>query len=518
MRLVICTIVFAVLLSTASHADEPKKVRVPVSKQTTWITGPLRKDGTVDYAKALNARLSKGVTPQNNAVLLLVQVLGPKKFPAEVRNDYFKALDLPAKLPDGPRFLSLEDFALLKAGGKKESRYADALYHEQGESTAGPWSRKKYPRLAAWLDHNRASLKVIVKAAGRSHWYEPIVPIRHKRTGRTMLRSLLNDNLRGFGRALTARVRLAIQEGRIDDAQRDLIAIRRLARLASHGLMTERQVGVAFEAMAFSADEHLLHSGRQSLRQLQAYRRALAGRPTAAPFVERFAFTDRIVDLASLVENAQSGRQGQAAAASAFRLLDFQDKLKNLQTTMFAGPLDWKVVLKSLNEGWKEFGLDSRDSPPYRALAIAATKVNTKHRLRLEAGNRKARLKQPERSRLFADFMLRAYALNLEHSLSAENRAICRNRLIQVAYALAHHKRVSGKYPAKLCDLKTKYLAEVPNDLFTGKPLKYKLSKKGYLLYSIGENRKDDGGRAYCAGFERDDLVLRMDGSKEKCP
>ena len=35
--------------------------------KTTVITGPLRPNGTVDYAAALNEECSAGVTPENNA-------------------------------------------------------------------------------------------------------------------------------------------------------------------------------------------------------------------------------------------------------------------------------------------------------------------------------------------------------------------------------------------------------------------------------------------------------------------
>ena len=35
----------------------------------------------------------------------------------------------------------------------------------------------------------------------------------------------------------------------------------------------------------------------------------------------------------------------------------------------------------------------------------------------------------------------------------------------------------------------------MPLDFFSGKPLIYRASKKGYLLYSVGVNGKDDGGR-----------------------
>ncbi|HEY6227931.1 MAG TPA: hypothetical protein VI282_12480, partial [Verrucomicrobiae bacterium] len=53
-----------------------------------------------------------------------------------------------------------------------------------------------------------------------------------------------------------------------------------------------------------------------------------------------------------------------------------------------------------------------------------------------------------------------------------------------------------GKLPATLDKLAPKYLSKVPNDFMTGAPLKYKLTSNnsGYRLYSVGANRKDDGG------------------------
>ena len=38
------------------------------------------------------------------------------------------------------------------------------------------------------------------------------------------------------------------------------------------------------------------------------------------------------------------------------------------------------------------------------------------------------------------------------------------------------------------------YLDTVPEDPFDGKPLRYKRLPKGYVVYSIGWDGKDDGG------------------------
>ena len=83
-------------------------------------------------------------------------------------------------------------------------------------------------------------------------------------------------------------------------------------------------------------------------------------------------------------------------------------------------------------------------------------------------------------------------------------------RNLQVAFALAAYRRDHGSYPAKLDDLAPKYLAAVPDDLFSGQAVLYRLSDKGYLLYSVGVNGEDEGGRPFDDEPAGDDLPVRM--------
>src|SRR5262249_55523024 len=83
-------------------------------------------------------------------------------------------------------------------------------------------------------------------------------------------------------------------------------------------------------------------------------------------------------------------------------------------------------------------------------------------------------------------------------------------RNLQVAFALAAYHRDHKGYPAKLDDLALRYLAAIPNDLFCGKALVYRPSAKGYLLYSVGVNGQDEGGRSADDDPAGDDLAVRM--------
>ena len=77
----------------------------------------------------------------------------------------------------------------------------------------------------------------------------------------------------------------------------------------------------------------------------------------------------------------------------------------------------------------------------------------------------------------------------------AEDRGLVRLDLAKLAFALAAYRADHGAYPAKLRDLSPKYVATIPKDRFTDGDLHYSLQDGGYLLYSVGPNGQDDGGK-----------------------
>jgi hypothetical protein len=58
-------------------------------------------------------------------------------------------------------------------------------------------------------------------------------------------------------------------------------------------------------------------------------------------------------------------------------------------------------------------------------------------------------------------------------------------------YQLDH----SGKFPATLEDLIPRYLFAMPRDIMDGNPLRYKPEGETYLLYGVGFDGVDDGGK-----------------------
>jgi hypothetical protein len=60
--------------------------------------------------------------------------------------------------------------------------------------------------------------------------------------------------------------------------------------------------------------------------------------------------------------------------------------------------------------------------------------------------------------------------------------------------AVERYRVAKGNLPSRLDELVPEFLTVVPSDPFDGRPLRYKKLVKGYVVYSVGEDGKDDGG------------------------
>jgi hypothetical protein len=64
-----------------------------------------------------------------------------------------------------------------------------------------------------------------------------------------------------------------------------------------------------------------------------------------------------------------------------------------------------------------------------------------------------------------------------------------------VAIALEVFRREHGKYPESLSALVPQLLPEIPADRITGEPVRFRIVNSQPVVYGIGADRKDDGGR-----------------------
>jgi hypothetical protein len=92
--------------------------------------------------------------------------------------------------------------------------------------------------------------------------------------------------------------------------------------------------------------------------------------------------------------------------------------------------------------------------------------------------------------------------------VSREARGLANVRLALTAVALEQFRATHNQYPASLSELVPNYLDATPLDPFDGQPLRYHSQGAGYVLYSIGPDLKDDGGKRMTA--KGGDLVFAV--------
>jgi len=81
----------------------------------------------------------------------------------------------------------------------------------------------------------------------------------------------------------------------------------------------------------------------------------------------------------------------------------------------------------------------------------------------------------------------------LQKALAKEAACSASIRCAQTALAVERHRlQNQGQLPESLDALVPQLIASVPQNPFDGRPLRYKMLEKGYVVYSVGSNGKDD--------------------------
>jgi len=89
--------------------------------------------------------------------------------------------------------------------------------------------------------------------------------------------------------------------------------------------------------------------------------------------------------------------------------------------------------------------------------------------------------------------------VSVGHALVREAEGFAQLRTARTALAVERFRLAKRRPPAELSQLVPRFLATVPRDPFDGQQLRYKPLPTGYVLYSIGPDGRDDGGKEYPA-------------------
>ncbi|MHC4403624.1 MAG: hypothetical protein ACYTG0_28540 [Planctomycetota bacterium] len=505
--LVLLSVVF-ILAGCFSCESRPPLPKVTISKRTTFLTGPLRADGYVDYIAAVNEAARKGITPENNAAVLLWQAFGPARIPEHVRERFFELLDIPPLADEGDYFVGLDRFR--PAGGKGADWSSDDS-NPEAEAARRPWSRDEFPAIARWLTDNEKPLSLVIAATERPKFYSPLLdPHETPLLMGTLL--LAVDNSRPTAQALAARAMLRVNEGKIEEAWQDLLACHRLGRLVSQGpTLVQRLAGGKICAVVCRAEAALAHNGRLTADQAERFSAELGALPPLPSLAERLDTVNRLMILDALSLVARGGPGALNRALSGF------GEVEDPEEWLDGVDIDWNEAFRVINT-WFGRGVAAVTRPTRAERRAEVTKWTddvTRLERQLKAGNRKSRFSSGSPrmlGRLMGEIHVSLGMPSLAAILDADDRDAVWLLLSRTALALAAYRADEGEYPDEIEVLCQKYLAEVPHDLFAGAPFRYQKQGSGYLLYSVGLNGKDDGGRDVDSA---DDLVVQAPGEPE---
>jgi hypothetical protein len=507
------------LLAAAGRGDSPKdkgvdkkpKRKFTIGKETTYVTGPLDKEGYVDYAAALNKRLSKGITPANNACVLIWKALGPHPEGANMSPEFFKWLGIAEPPEKGDYFIDLTRYAREQ---RKIASYEAALsWAEQAfPASQRPWTAKQKPSLASWLKANEKPLALVIESSKRSQYFSPLTPRRSKKGTKGLINSLMPavQKCRELGVALTARAMLRVGQGDSDGAWQDLLACHRLGRLVARGgTIVEGFVGLAIDQIACQADLAFLDRAKPQAKRLQKCLQDLRALPPLPGLAEKVAWGERFIVLEGLLLIERHGTDDPPLVGAGK-----PDKGKHSTPE----DIDWDPALHYFNLCCDRLtaALCKTDSVLRQKELVAICSEadaaiskarEAKTKLRLVLGGRQAARLRGEllgiiAAGLNASTVCRANQ-SFEHGCQIADNVV-------VAFALAWYQSDQGRYPEKLEALMPKYLAKLPQDRFTGAALIYRPARKGYLFYSVGVDGRDNDGHTNKDDPPGDDLPVRM--------
>ena len=515
-------LLFSAIVPASVCAEDPAagkpRVLVTISEETTYITEPLRADGYPDYVAALNERCSEGVTPENNSAVLFWKAMGPSSIEEKDREKYFEMLGIPPLPDEGDYFVTSDEWIERQKARENPDQeqtewdYIDPLWEQQSEITKRPWSKEEFPVWAEWLEVNEKPLALLMEASRRPKRYDPML-------GKTVIMSLLPaaQGHRDVARALVARAMLRVHEGKVDEAWEDLLACHRLGRLVGQGAtLIDILVGITLDGMACAGDQTLLQHARLTAAQAAKMQDDLSRLPSMPKLADKMELGERFMglDIVSMV-----AREGPA---SLWKLTDVEPggMAETLVDSVHAAALDWDIMLRMLNS-WYDRMADAASQPTRSERQEAMDRIDKD--LRKLQNTAKdwmslglSMLANPRKviSERFGETFVVLFLPALSACTNAEDRSAMQFELTKLAFTLAAYRADHGSYPAKLDDLKPKYISEVPKDIFNDAALHYQREGDGYVLYSVGINRKDDGGKGYedLKEFNEgwDDLVVRM--------
>ena len=512
-----CWFVPAVFASGVTAQESGVPIRI--SKETTYITSPLRNDGTVDYVEALSRRQREGVTAENNSVVLFRRALGHRDLSEKTTDEYFRQLGIETLPMDGQYLIDLDDFlktldsSELPEPGIEIYRRERLIYNQHREAMSRSWTREEFPIIARWVDTNETPLNFVVEGSKRPKFFSPMLPADRSVT------AALFTGWQGYRESvgvLSARAMLRLSEGNLDAAWRDVMACHRIARLLAQGpTAVDVLMAASIESIACVCDDEIAHHGNLSADQSRSNCSELQDLGVITGMADRLETSDRFLYFEVVFFVAAEGKN--ARNIPNFIFMEHREEedtalAEFVRQSFTKGLVDVNIVLKIGNQ-WFDRLVVAGHLPTRIARQSELARLNTQLQQAIDDARTIFLNRAPVESHVVSEnvgvIFLKSQIAMVVKSFEVEDRCSMCTELSCCAFALAAWKADHGDYPDQLNQLTPDYLKTIPIDNHTGQSLIYRRSDTGYRLYSLGVNLIDDDGFTRSDTNETDDIVIR---------
>jgi hypothetical protein len=520
--------------------------RFSISEETTVLTDPLGPDGYVNYVVATNQQYGEGVTPENNAVIPLLEALGFQYIRSVSQDRYLELLGTSPPVPLGEVFVSFKKMAddfekehkkahlqglesasrrvlfeteksvVSALGGSENPQMVirQALHQAQNR----PWSAEEFPEIADWLAQNHESLDRIVQACNRTRYFAPLLGASPHDENSPFISVFLGvtQGVSEAAEALQARALLRNEEGQIAEAWQDLLALHRLSRLVGQEPTLMSLIkSYDLEQKTLNVTAYLISSHRF---QPEHAKRMLTDSRSLAPItqIDRLLHkTERYSVLDSIGWMAREATVPEHGIAN------------RLTHPFISAMIDWDIPFKGAND-WFDVLEKAAALPTCAERAAALEQYESDVIAMGEKSSRSpsiasalfsGRSPRAEFSRVLGQRICARMLPAAPGCHLAETRALATARLTLIAAAMAVFRAEHNQWPETLNELVPNYVEELPDDPFADAPFHYQRNEAGFVLYSVGPNLADDQGavpgvdanESPCLEQDGDDVCLRVE-------
>ena len=454
----------------------------------------------VNYTAILEKRLSKAVTPQNNAAIGILavgrrsvaRILATWKMVngkyvsipnRPLERELMLGLGLNAPWFTGPRYEKLSRYLKHRPmqtlrtshGTRTAAWYAkEVSYAGQIELHAlkRPWSEKRFPWLAEWLRWNSPALNKVVRATRLPRFYCPLLT-KHPTTGVWgTLMPYLSTTI-SLSDALCVRAMLELDEHHFKACEADLLATHRLAQLVSRssGYLISVLVGEVIGSRASEADAAMANAAWIPAKDYLAYEAKLSklsGMTSIYPAVERVG---RFICLDSL-QRMGSNR----FLAAVRRMPGYPGGTHGIFGGKAWPPRYVKTATATANL------ILNREAAAIRhhdsLVRYHAYRRFMKWRAHLLAHHNPS-----------IPFQVQAavgwFTQPFPRAIVIRTRSVAASKLSRAALILAAYRAAHGRYPKTLHQLVPEYIRAIPKDPFTDAHIGYHRGKARVRLWTL---------------------------------